>query len=92
MEWDSQVALVVNKTPINAGDVGGDGSIPGSGRSPGVGNGSLLQHSCLGNPMGRRAVWATVHRVAGRVGRNLGTKKQQKPHVYHQQFLEQMEI
>ena len=69
---------MVNKTPINAGDVGGEGSIPGSGRSPGVGNGSLLQHSCLGNPVGRRAGWATVQRVAGRVGRNLGTKKQQK--------------
>ena len=29
------------------------GSIPGSGRSPGVGNGNLLQYSCLGNPMDR---------------------------------------
>ena len=32
----------------NAGD---PGSIPGSGRSPGEGNGNPLQHSCLGNPM-----------------------------------------
>ena len=31
------------------------GSIPGSGRSPGKGNGNLLQYSCLGNPMDRGA-------------------------------------
>ena len=40
--------------------------IPGLGRSPGEGNGSLLQYSCLENPMDRRAWWATVygsHRV-----------------------------
>ena len=40
------------------------GSIPGSGRSPGEGNGNPLQYSCLGNPMDRGAWWATVHRVA----------------------------
>ena len=39
-------------------------SIPGSGRSPGEGNGNPLQYSCLGNPMDRRAWWATFHRVA----------------------------
>ena len=43
---------------FNAGDT--SISIPGSGRSPGVGNGSPLQHSCLENPIGREA---TVHRV-----------------------------
>ena len=36
----------------NTGDAGDAGSIPGSGRSPGEGNGNSLQHSCLGNPMG----------------------------------------
>ena len=40
------------------------GSIPGSGRSPGEGNGNPLQYSCLENPMDRGAWWATVHRVA----------------------------
>ena len=40
------------------------GSIPGSGRFPGGGNGNHLQHSCLGNPMDRGTWWATVHRVA----------------------------
>ena len=44
----------------NAGDTA---SIPGSGRSPGVGNGNPLQYSCLGNPMGRGAWRATVHGV-----------------------------
>jgi len=37
--------------------------IPGSGRSPGGGHGYPLQYSCLENPMGRGAWWATVHRV-----------------------------
>ena len=53
------------KTPLaNTGDARDEGSIPVSGRSPGEGNGSLLQYSCLGNPMGREAWWATVHGVA----------------------------
>ena len=39
------------------------GSIPGSGRSPGEGNGSPLQYSYRENPMGRGAWWAAVHRV-----------------------------
>ena len=36
--------------PVNAGDTGDGGSVPGSGRSPGVGNGNLLQYSCLEIP------------------------------------------
>ena len=44
----------------NAGD---PGSIPGLGRSPGEGNGNLLQYSCLENPMARGAWWATVHGI-----------------------------
>ena len=49
------------ETACNAGDVG---SIPGSGRSPGEGNGNSLKYSCLGNPMGRGAWQATIHGVA----------------------------
>ena len=45
----------------NAGDLG---SIPGSGRSPGEGNGNPLQYSCLENPMDGAAWWAAVHGVA----------------------------
>ena len=42
------------------------GSIPGSGRSPGVGNGNPLQYSCLGNLMDRGAWQATVYGIAER--------------------------
>ena len=41
---------VVKNPPTNTGDAG---SVPGSGRSPGGGNGNPLQCSCLGNPMDR---------------------------------------
>ena len=51
---------MVKKPPVNAGDTG---SIPGSGRYPGEGNGNPLQYSCLGNPMDRGALQATVHEV-----------------------------
>ena len=51
---------VVKKPPANAGD---SGSIPGSERSPGKGNGNLLQYSFLGNPMERGAKQAIVHGI-----------------------------
>ena len=44
--------------------VGDPGSIPGLGRSPGDGNGTPLQYSCLENPMDGGTWWATVHGVA----------------------------
>ena len=50
----------VKASASNAGDLG---SIPGSGRSPGEGNGNPLQYSCLENPMDGGAWWATVHGV-----------------------------
>ena len=43
---------------------GAAGLIPGSGRSPGGGNGNPLQNSCLGNPMDRGGWRAMVYRVA----------------------------
>ena len=45
-----QVALVVKNPPGNAGDTRDVGSIPGSGKSPGGGNGNPLQYFCLGVP------------------------------------------
>ena len=51
---------MVKNLPANAGDLG---SIPGLERSPGEGNGSPLQYSCLENSMDRGAWWATVHGV-----------------------------
>ena len=68
----------VNKFPggaevkASACNVGDLGSIPGSGRSPGEGNGNPLQYSCLENPMDGGAWWATVHR-SQRVGHNWAT-------------------
>ena len=55
---------VVKNLPANAGDARDEGSIPGSGRSPGVGNGNPLQYSCLENSVGRGAWRATPHGVA----------------------------
>ena len=63
------------KTSISSSacSAGGPGSIPGSGRSPGEGNGNPLQYSCLETPMDRGAWRATVHGVT-RVGHNLAPK------------------
>ena len=49
--WASQEALVVKNLPGNAEDVRDTSSIPGSGRSPGRGQGNPLQYSCLENLM-----------------------------------------
>ena len=61
---------VGKESACNAGDLG---SIYGSGRSPGEGNGNPLQYSCLENPKDRGAWRATVHGVA-RVGHDVETK------------------
>ena len=65
--------LIVNKVDLgfpggsdgkaSAYNVGDPASIPGSGRSPGEGNGNPLQQSCLENSMDGGAWWATVHGV-----------------------------
>ena len=55
---------VVKNLPVSTGDTRKVGSTPGSGRSPGIGNGNLLQDSCLENSMNRGA-WSTIfHGVA----------------------------
>ena len=51
----------VKNLPAKAGDLG---SIPGSGRARGEGDGNPLQYSCLRNPLDRGAWCATVHGVA----------------------------
>ena len=58
----------------NAGDMG---SIPGSGRSPGGGNGNSLQYSCLENSMDRGAWRVTVHRVGTELDMTEVTKQKQ---------------
>ena len=64
LKLDFPSGSVENNLPANAGDARDTSSIPGSGKSPGRGNGNLLQYSCLENPMDRGALQATVHRVA----------------------------
>ena len=57
------MALVIKNPLVNAGATEDAGSIPGSGRSPGVGNGNALQYSCLGNSIDRGAWCAIVRGV-----------------------------
>ena len=52
---------MVKNPPATAGDTS---LIPGSGISPGEGDGNTLQYSCLGSPLDRRAWQVTVHGVA----------------------------
>ena len=52
----AQVVLVVKNLSASAGDVRDLGWIPGLVRSPGEGNGNLLQYSCLKNPMEQRSL------------------------------------
>jgi len=54
---------MVKNLPASAADIGDTGSISGLRRSPGEGNGNLLQYSCLENPMDRGDWWAIVHGV-----------------------------
>ena len=58
---DSKESACNEGEPCNVQD---PGSVPGSGRSSGIGNGNSLQYSCLEIPMDRGAWWATVHGVA----------------------------
>ena len=58
---DRSCSSVGKESACNVGD---PGSIPGSGRSPGEGNGNPLQYSSLENSMDGGAWWATVHGVA----------------------------
>ena len=58
------VSGVAQWAPANAGDTEDTDSTPEFGRSPGAGNGSSFQYSCLENPMDRGIWQATVHGIA----------------------------
>ena len=60
LELDSLIGSDSKESACNEGDLG---LIHGSGRYPEEGNSYPLQYSCLENPMGRGAWWATVHGV-----------------------------
>ena len=57
-------ALISSDGKASAYNAGDQGSIPGLGRSPGEGDGTPLQYSCLENPMDGGAWWAAAHGVA----------------------------
>ena len=57
------MVLLIKSPPVDAENIRDTGQIPGSGRSPGEGNGNPLQYSCPGKLLDRGAWWATVHGV-----------------------------
>ena len=62
-DYDAQLensAITLKNPRANAGDIKNPGFIPVLGTSPGVGNGSPLQYSCLGNPMDRGNCWVML--------------------------------
>ena len=59
--WGFPSGTVIKNPLANAGNARDTGLIPGSGRSPGVGNGNPFQYSCRKNSIDRGAWWATVH-------------------------------
>jgi len=70
---------VAKNLPVNAGYVG---SIPGTGRSPGGGNGNLLQYSCLGNPMDRGTWQTTFNGVAKESDMTYWLNNNSKDHIH----------
>ena len=71
----------VKNLPANALGARDTRSIPGSLRSPGIGNDKLLRYPCLGNPMDREAWQGTVHEVAKEWGTTQQLKQQNNVHL-----------
>ena len=74
------MALAAKNLLANAGGTGGVGSIPGSGKSPGVRSGSPLQYPCLKNSMDR-GVWRTVVRGVAKSWTQLNTHTHKHTHT-----------
>ena len=79
--WAFQLALVVENSHANAGDLRDADSIPKLGRLPGRGNGNPLRYSCLGNRVDRGSWWVTVHGVAKSWTRLTDHTKEERPHT-----------
>ena len=97
--------LVVKNPPANAGDIRDVGSVPGSGRSPGGGNGNPLQYSRLQNPMdgsladyspqGRKQLdttEATEHTHLFSQTSASGVRTESQPRIYSQCIVQQLGI
>ena len=76
------VAHMVKDLPANAGNARDTGSIPGLGRSPGEGNGNLLEYSCLENPTDREA-WRLRSMGLPRVRRESALEQRPKYPLQH---------
>ena len=68
------MVIVVKNPPANTEGMRDSGSVPGSGKSSGEGNGTPLQYSCLENSLGRGFWWAIVHEAAKRQTQMVGDK------------------
>ena len=80
---------MVENLPANVGDIRDVGLIPGSGKSPGEGNGNPFQYPCLENSMDGGAWHSTVHRIAEldtTEQLTLYMNKKQGFTVYHREF------
>ena len=66
------------------------GSIPGSGRSPGEGNGNPLQYSCLENFMDRRAWWAIVHYIIKTNNIEINPPNSKRSYMYYLEYLHKL--
>ena len=73
---------VVKNLPAKAGDLRDTGSIPGSGRFSGGGNGNPLQYSCLENSLDREAWQATIQGVAEESGTTQYTHTHTHTHTH----------
>ena len=73
--------LSSEESACNAGDTGDSGSIPGSGRSPGIGDGNPLQSSHLENSMGRGAWWAAIHGATKNCTQSMHIQREDKDNI-----------
>ena len=80
--FPGSTSVVVKNLPASVGEARDAASIPGSGRTPGVGNGNPLQYSCLGNPMDRRDWLSGLSMGLPRVRHQLSTYTRACTHTH----------
>ena len=85
--WVSQVAPVVKNLPANSGDTRDMGSIPGTWRSTGRGNGKPLQYSCLGKHHGQRSLVCYTDLGVTKSQTQLSTHAIIRPYILYMLFI-----